>query len=280
MIAWRCARKARAVASDEEDWLGAPVTIAALGVGVLAFALQLFVDFHFKIPALAMTFAVVTALIVGRSWRVDESPRSSSTTLAASVVLAVAVVLGTWLRVVPAFAADALRYRARQRVDRLADVSVESREYRENLATSRTELAQAVVIDSSNAQAWADVAYVASLRAHILPQELPALALEAEAAGSRAVTIAPACVEFWIRRGVARDMQGRWVEGSLDLVHATTLAPCASWVWFYYADHLSRKASEQGLAEAALALCLRLDPGNPDGLALRQRLAISRKAPP
>src|SRR5688500_5174494 len=37
-----------------------------LAFGVLAFALQLFVDFHLKIPALAMAFAVVSALAFGR----------------------------------------------------------------------------------------------------------------------------------------------------------------------------------------------------------------------
>ena len=278
-IAWRCFR-ARTDAADEGDWLDASTTVVALATGLLAFALQLFVDFHFKIPALAMVFATVAALVVQRRWPAQRPHLASMAVQVGYAVVAASVVLGGWAFALPTFSAEALRNTARQKINRLAGASVTSPEYRDRLMESRSGLERSAALDPANAQAWSDMAYAASLWAYIVPQAVPALGIEAETAASRAIALAPACAEFWIRRGVARDMRGRWFDGSLDFVQATTLASNSAWVWFYYADHLSRRASERGLAEAALALCLRLDPQNQDALALRQRLAISREASP
>ncbi len=280
LIAWRCLRARRDAPVDAPGWLDSRATTAALGVGLLAFAFQLFVDFHFKIPALALGFAVMAALAVQGRWPVTRTTASSLSGRVMGVAAAGAALSLVWFFVRPAFEAEALRYRARQSIDQLAGKPENSPDYRDRLAESRDMLARAVAIAPGNAQAWADVAYAASLRAHIFPKELPALGVEAETAAARALSISPDCVEFWVRQGVARDMRGRWYDGSLDFAHAVTLAPDTSWVWFYYADHLSRKSTERGLTEAALALCLRLDPRNPDGLALRQRLAISQSAAP
>jgi O-antigen ligase len=41
---------------------------AAIGVGLIAFALHLFVEFHLKIPALALVFATLSGRVVGQAW--------------------------------------------------------------------------------------------------------------------------------------------------------------------------------------------------------------------
>ena len=264
--------------------LEAPVVTEALGIGLLAFALQLFVDFHFKIPALGLAFATVAGIVVARTWPADtlDAPvmapgNAGSRSLRARILpgaLAGAVLAGGWVFALPHFRAEALRQGGRERIDSLARVTPGAPEYRAALAAARDDLARAVQLDPRNAQAWADRAYTAALRAHVTPAELPTLAAEARSAADRAVELAPVCAEFWVRRGVAQDMQGRWFEAGVDFSQATVLAPNSAWTWYYLADHLSQRKTEQGRMEAALAVCLRLDPYHPEGLALRQRLAI------
>jgi tetratricopeptide (TPR) repeat protein len=264
-----------------DEWLDEPATRQALAVGLLAFALQLAVDFHFKIPALAMAFAVVGALLAQRAR--PGSASGGARTLPGRLG-SFAVAFG-WsvlviIFVVPHWRAEALRLHAREAIDRMAGKRLEPEAYRATLRSIRPALAHSVVLDPTNAQAWADMAYADALWAYITPAELHALGDAAEAAANQALALAPDVAEFWVRRGVALDMRGQWFDASLAFSKATVLAPNTSWVWFYQADHFSHKPTERGLTEAALALCLRLDPGNPDGLALRQRLAISQRDKP
>jgi hypothetical protein len=101
----------------------------------------------------------------------------------------------------------------------------------------------------------------------------------AQVAAERALVCSRVCAEFWIRRGVARDLQSQWLEAGEDFAAAVRLAPNGGWVWYYYAEHLSGVPSVRETAQAAVAFCLRLDPGNLPGQALRERLAIKPKSP-
>ena len=288
VIAWRCARGARSPTKTTDDPMESRAFAGALVAGMAAFALQLFVDFHFKIPALAMAFAIVGAIVVQQFWPVLEAPRPLGWSpervfaIAGLVGCAAAVVFF----VVPHFRAEALRYRAHRAIDQVALHQPDTAGYRSALPGVRADLGHAVTIDPTNAQAWADIAFALSLVPHAEPQRagdrawLDGLGREAEIAANRALALTSVVGEFWIRRGVARDMQaGRWLEGGNDFTHATSLTPTKSLAWYYYAFHLSLNPNERGMADAMLDFCLRLDPANPEGLALRQHLAISRKAP-
>ena len=258
-----------------------PAVRSALGIGLLAFAFQLFVDFHFKIPALAMAFATVAALALGRPPRHNEDrgavPSPLARAAAAAAAIGVAVFVGCFF--LPLFRGEALRYRARQTIDQLALGEPSLAESRSHLAQAHALLARAVELSPFNAQAWGDLAYATALRARAEQDRDAELGRQSELAARRAIELAPVCYEFWVRRAVARDMQGRWLEAGNDSAQAVALAPNNAWAWYYHAEHLSRRPSERELARAAVAFCLRLDPWNPAGLALRQRLAISRKAP-
>jgi lipoprotein NlpI len=196
-----------------------------------------------------------------------------------------AVTVATVFFVVPRFRAEGLREDAHRAIDRVALHHPDTAGYRAALPGARADLAHAVALDPANAQAWADLSYAVSLVPHAEPERIndqpwiAGLGREAEAAAGRALALTTASGEFFIRRGVARDMQDRWLEGGGDFTKAITLNPTQPRAWYYYAYHLSLNARESGMTEAALAFCLRLDPGNSDGLALRQHLAISRKAP-
>lgn len=279
-IAVRCLRRQRRLESrpSASDWLDSPAVIAGLAIGALAFALQLFVDFHFKIPALAMAWAVVTALIVQHVWPTSVTAGRLPMARAIGLGMAAAVLAGTALAVVPRFRGEALRYRARQAIDEVP-LSPDAASYRAILTPARSDLALAVEFDPANAQAWADASYAASLWAHVEPSRNADLGREAEQAANRALAVTTVVGEFWIRRGMGRDMQGRWLEGGADFNRAVTLCPQNALTWYYYAYHLSLNSPSRPLAEAAVLFCLRLDAGNAPGLALRQRLAISPKAP-
>lgn len=259
----------------------APGVRSALGIGLLAFALQLVVDFHLKIPALAMAFATVAALALGRPCRLrdDGAVLLSPWTHTTGAVAALGVVIGVAGFFLPLFRGEALRYRARQAIDQLALVEPSPIEYRLRLVQAHAFLTRAVELSPRNAQAWGDLAYGTALSARAETGRDVELGRQSEIAARRAIELAPACFEFWIRRAVARDMQGFWLEAGNDSAHALALAPNNAWAWYFHAEHLSRRPSERELAWAALAFCLRLDPWNPAGLALRQRLAIGRKAP-
>jgi O-antigen ligase len=286
MVAWRCARGRRDTTACADIAVNSPNLTGALAVGVAAFAMQLFVDFHFKIPALAMAFAAVCALIVQQCWQTAaaERPlrlRARSICGAAAIACAAATVFFA----LPRFRAEALRYRAHRAIDRVALYQPDAAGYRAALPGVRADLARAVALDPANAQAWADLSYALSLAPHAEPERgadqpwILGLGREAEAAAERALALTKVSGEFFIRRGVARDMQGRWLDAGDDFTKATSLHPTQARAWYYYAYHLSLNPRDPGMTDVALAFCLRLDPGNSDGLALRQHLAISRKAP-
>jgi O-antigen ligase len=278
VIAFRCVRRSE-ITDREVDWNEDPAFALALGVGLIAFAVQLLVDFHFKIPALAMTAATVSGLAVGVMWPPKKAFETKSPVAQWGFTIVGAGCAGAAvLWVVPQYRGEALRYRARQAIDQLALAPPPEAGYRLAIARATEDLVRAVTLAPKNGQAWSDLSYVTTLTAHADPARTPVLGREAEAAAERALAISQVNSEFWIRRGVARDMQARWLEAGTDFTQATSLATRNAWVWYYYADHLSRKPTERYMAQAALAFCLRLDPGNRAGLALRQRLAISQSA--
>jgi O-antigen ligase/tetratricopeptide (TPR) repeat protein len=253
----------------------------ALAIGMLGFALQLFVDFHFKIPALAMAFAVVAGLYAGRT---PVSPVSIASRLrpwrryalgTAFVGAAVAIAA----TIVPLYRGEALREAARRRVDRLSDVASDTARFRDELTQAKSELDRAVAWAPSDAKVWADRAYVSAQWSLIEPDHRVPLGVAAEEDASRAIALAPQMAECWVRRGVARDLQGKWADAGDDFIRAISLSPKAVLPWFHYAFHLNLRPNARGLAEALVAFCLRLDPLNRDAQRLRQQLATGRTGP-
>lgn len=255
-------------------WDG-PLFWQALAVGVLAFSLQMVVDFHFKIPALAMVFAMITALLLQRAWKVQSPSTCRRGPIVKSVhgIAVVAVGTGLGLFVLPHYRAESYRYSARQALDKLWEFDDSDPAYREKLNYARRGLIRATSIDSNHAQAWADLSYATALRDHVETTDPHILGKEAEVYASRALAITKVVPEFWIRRSVARDMQQKWFPAGDDMVQAMLLAPASALLWYYHAYHLSLKPTGIPQARAAVAYCLRLDPGNLAAQRLRQRLA-------
>jgi O-antigen ligase len=265
ILAWRCTR-ARGLA-------GAAFT------GLLAFGLHLLVDFHLKIPALAMIVATVGALVTADAWPAPAAwrdgrmggrgPRRYAALLGAVAVLVLAF---TWA--VPKYRAEEMRRVARGRIDAMAETGADVSRAGDNVVEIRAQLARAVAIDPGNAQAWSDMAYADSLRALAAPGETVELGAEVEVEARRAVELCPVVAEFWIRRGTGYDMQRRWLDGGECFIRALRLAPVRADVWYYQAYHLSLAHNGAGAAAAAAEFCLRLDPSFRLAQALRQRLDV------
>jgi len=257
-------------------WEAADIT-NAIGVGLGAFALSLFVDFHLKIPALSMVVAILAGELVQRSWS-DPSGQVAGIKLQVGLLAASLVVaLSTLGLVLPIYRAEAERYAGRQAIDRLAmNLNPSANEHRETLTSAALAFADAIALDSGNAQAWADQAYVTELWAHLNPARMNELGKEAEASAKEALDRSVDVPEFWIRRGVALDMQGRWVDAGGAFVKALELAPANSTVWYYQAYHLSLNEMAKPLALSTIESCLRLDPTNRSAIALKRRLTSNR----
>jgi O-antigen ligase len=259
ILAWRCAR-ARGLA-------GAAFT------GLLAFALHLVVDFHLKIPALAMIVATLAALVAAEAWPVpSRAPSCAGPARWASLCGAAAVLAVAFLWAIPKYRAEEARRLARGRIDSMAasgaDVSHESGQ----VAAIREQFGAAVAIDSQDAQAWSDRAYADSLWALVHPEETVQIGTRVEKEARRAVDLCPVVSEFWIRLGTGLDMQRRRVDAGECFVRALQLAPARADVWYYQAYHLSLDPNEAGPAAAAADFCLRLDPSFRLAQVLRQRL--------
>jgi O-antigen ligase len=296
IVVWRCARArnaSRVRSRDDESWgggfgqrreagravLDGPPVQQALAAGLAAFALQLCVDFHFKIPALAMLAAVVAGLWVQRRWPEEGEGAVVACDRRWPVVfagLACVAAAGTAGYVLPMFRAEALRYEARQAIDRLATEQVPVDAWASVVGAARAGLQRAVVVDAANGAAWSDLSYASALQIWAEPERRTELAEAARSAADRALACSDRDAEFWVRRGVALDLQERWVDAGDAFARALTLAPARALVWYHHAFHLSLDARYQRQAVAAVEFCLRLDGGNREAQALRERLAGHR----
>jgi hypothetical protein len=267
-IAWKCS--------------GARGLAGAAYTGLLAFGFHLLVDFHLKIPALAMVFATVSGFVTSEAWSEPEKGEGPASVRARAVALVVALAFAffTYQKAIPMFRAEALRYAARHAIDKMGKLGVDVSGRQTELAEIREELAKAVALDPANAQAWSDKAYATSLWALVEPSETIKLGVSAEKDAGVAIGLCPLVAEFWIRKGIGLDMQRRWIEGGDCTVNALQLAPNRADTWYYQAFHLSLVPNEVGPALAAADVCLRLDPNLLLAQVLRKRLGAQLQQPP
>ena len=248
-------------------------------MGIAAFLIQLAVDFSLKIPALGMAFAAMLAVLVRQQWSVPQPVNLvlSRGRIWLMISLAAAVLTLTFFLTVPFYQAEGIRQTTKRSMDRMGRAGEEPATG--SLTKTRDHLLTASQMSPKNGYIWADLAYVTSLLARSEPARALELGRDAERFANRALDCSTAVANFWVRRSVALDLQGRWVEAGGDLVKALELAPTRGSVWFQQAVHLSLDRTDPARALAAVSFCLRLDPGNREAHALRERLAERSHAP-
>ena len=249
----------------------------ALGVGLGAFALSLFVDFHLKIPGLAMAVAAVAGELILRTWPSNTQPTASLPLRIGQLAGSLVVVLFALGIVLPIYRAEAARYAGRQSIDRLAqNLNPALNEYRETLGTAALAFSDATRMAPSNAQAWADRAYVTELWSHVAPARMNELGKEAETYAREALDRSLDVPEFWIRRGVSLDMQGRSAEAGETFRKAVELGRFSAVNWYYLAYHQSLSSIPKEEVIISIENCLRLDPTHRAALALAQRIKADK----
>jgi O-antigen ligase len=255
-------------------WRGRRATglAGAAATGLLAFALHLLVDFHLKIPALAMLVATVAAGVTASAWPAGGvgPPRPAGRALALAALVGSLAVVFLWA--VPKYEAEEMRRAAREQIDHLAADGTDVSKAGDRVAAIQAALHRSTALDPRNAQSWSDAAYADSLAALVRPADTVDLGREVTAEAGRATALSPVVAEFWIRKGTGLDMQRKWVEGGDCFVTALQLAPMRADVWYYEAYHDSLASTEAGPAIAAANTSLRLDPGFLLAQLLRQRL--------
>jgi O-antigen ligase len=261
VVAWKCS--------------GARGLGGAVFTGLLAFSLHLLVDFHLKIPALAMIVATFSALLASEAWPAEGISASAvaGPGRAFGMVLSALVLFVTLGWAAPKYQAEEIRRAARERIDMMATAGIDVSRERDALTQIRTSMERSVAIDPYNAQAWSDRAYADSLWGLVEPSQTKSLGVQVEGEGKTAIGLSPIVAEFWIREGAGLDMQGKWLEGGECSARALRLAPGRADIWYYQAYHFSLDPIEKGPAIAAADFSLRLDPSFLLAQALRQRLA-------
>ena len=248
------------------------------GWGVLG--LGLLIDFHLQLPAILWLVG-----LVGGLWLADICTltakglpfftfikRPARTGLGA--VLAVGLIFLGMGSARPIYESASHRYLAREMMDDIPPNS-SPRELWEQAARAENLLQSAVVLNSENDQAWADLSYAISLQGFKNPSQASALGVRAEKAARRALAGSEEVAEYWVRLGVALDLQGRWGEAGPALGRAVRLAPRQPVIWYYQGFHLSLKPMMHEMAKAALATCLRLDPWYDEAKLLKASLERS-----
>ena len=185
-------------------------------------------------------------------------------------MLGAALALGATTHGVVVYHAEALRFRARRVIDDYAARGVG--DLRQIVASAQRDLAWAVGESPANAQAWADLSYAFALQAYLNPAAVVALGVEAERSAREALRRSRDVPEFWLRLGVALDMQARQGEAEPCFTTCLRLAPRAAHFWFSYAHRLASDPRDTSRALAAVAKCLELDPGNAAATGLQQQL--------
>ena len=253
---------------------GRPWAAGGWGLGLLAFALHLSLEFHLKIPGLALAAATAAGLAVGRVWPLLSEEVSGEYGTSRWSWLAVAGLgLAVWTLVErPRARAESLRAPAREALDGLSEQPLSEAAFAPVVPVARAALELATRVHPGNAQAWADLAYATTLQAFVEPTRAVELGREAEVAADAALRLCVVAGEFYARRGEARDLQGRWAEAGGDFARSVDLSPADATAWYRYAEHLARRTAGRDAAEAALDFCLRLDPWFTPGLRLRERL--------
>ena len=269
-LGWRAVQRARRESTAAVQVVDLWKWRLGLFVGLLAFGFHLGVDFHTKVPALAFAFALFFGLLLREEPGLCRPVRLRWPGLGLMLVS----LFVAWRLAAPLYRAESLRYVSRRAIDKQAATG--QGDLRDLIPAARADFERAVQIDQENGQAWADLAYATMQNWRVGGGDLVAIGRQAEPAAERALTLCAVNAEYWVRKGVALDMQARQTEGEPCFRRAVELAPNTPLWWYYYAYHLQALPGRKQEALQAVETCLTLDPSISVAVGLRQQIAGRR----
>ena len=269
-LGWRAVKRGRREGGSGADIFSRTKWRLGLFLGLMAYALHLVVDFHTKIPALAFAAALVMGLLLREETQLGgamgKRVRGVWVVVFGVLPLALVAVVAD-----PLYRAEGVRFPARKDIGRYAATG--TGDAKSIILNARAAFEAATIADPNNGQAWADLSYATVLMWHVSEvQNIKELGKLAERAADRALSLCSINAEFWIRKGVALDMQARSKEAEKCFLRALELSPHSPASHYYYAYHLSRRPGRKTDAMRAVESCLALDPGFSTGVALYQHL--------
>lgn len=272
-LGWRAVERARRNRDGAVGVLAHWRWKFGLWLGLVAFALHLFVDFFTKLPALLAWAGVGCALLLRDEDRLWRTVRRGALLRGLAVGGMVTIVALVGWKSDRLYRAEAARYWPRRDIDRWGQK--EEGDFVEMARRALPAFQRASEIDPSNGQAWADQAYATQLIWHASKGDPTILGLLARQAALRAIALCPVDAEFWVRKGSAEDMKGLRSEAGASFLRALELAPNNPEYWYYRAYHLASLTGRETAALDAVATCLSLDPSYEPALALRVRLTAN-----
>lgn len=270
-LGWRRVQEARRAAAPGATFTAGWRWRLACWLGLVAFAVHLFVDFHTKIPALAYLAALTAAFLLRTEPSAARAP-SRRAALALAMSLGAALVFCA-VKADRPYRAEALRFDARWQIDHVALGTVA---IHDAVPFALLNLQEAVKLDPENGRAWADLSYAQALSRHVTGGNAIAVGRRAAESAARAVALCPTFAESWVRQGVALELQGRNAEAETSFDRAVALAPNVAMWHLYRGAHLSVVPGRKTEALAALETCLSLDPTLAQAKSLRARLSAGR----
>ncbi len=247
---------------------------AGAGLGLLILSGALAFDFHLQSPAVLWLAAMLVGGWAGSTQaRRFPSDKQSFGAVSGAVICLALVVLPLALAV-PRYQAEELRWRARAALNQLDGVT-DPAQIDGIAQQAGRQLGRAISRDPGNERAWMDYSYALSLQKFGNVDAEREQGRQAEFAARRALEGSELVAEHWLRLGMALQLQGDWAAAGPAFGRAVRLAPRQPVMWYYQGHHFSLRPPTHALAKAALAICLRLDPGNDAAKLLKAELERS-----
>lgn len=250
------------------------IFIVGLSLGLVAFAVQEFFEFHLKLPVLLFWVAIYFAVLCKcYPTKVIQLKNRQLVKMGVSLgALAIAIVLP--LSSAFHYEAAGYAFEGQRRLKELAKRYAVLRTDREYYADTIAFFERAVAVDPSHAEAWAGLSSVHVETVRSRPNDAKQIGEKAKEAAEKALSIYDRDEVFWIAYANAVILLGDLEEGERAFKKAMELAPMDSTPWYYYANFLGSAPGRRDEALAAIERSLELNPHNAVAKRLQTKILI------
>lgn len=243
-------------------------------LGLSAFAIHCFFEFHLKLPALLFWAGIYLAILCKcYPSQLISLPRKPWITVIV-VLCGGLLAIGLPLTSMPYYQACAYAFEGERRTF----------EYSNNFSNHYTNmgfiddtirtLEAAVALEPQHAEAWSWLSAMHAQRPRFTPNDTFHIGNEAIVAAENALAIYPIDEMFWINYAHAVLLHGNRSQAEDALKRAIAYAPKDSGPWYAYALFLSDEPTRRDEALAAVEHALAINPHRADAKQLKRKILI------